>query len=331
MTVLYDVQGPRARRKVWIVSIIAVVLVLIGLYFFVYLPLEQNGQFTAKKWDPVINPTNKQFPQVWQRLGAGLWATASAAVFAIAASLVCGSALAVLRLQLQTARRLQFAGQSPPVALLLRALTNTLNGITRVFVEVFRGLPVVITILFVARILPEWGIDVATLWYLVIGLTLYNSVVIAEILRSGMTGLPGGQREAAAALGLSPLTTIRLILLPQAYRIMLPAIISQIIVIFKDTSLGVLVAYQDLLNVAGQVKTVLSNPIQIYAAIAVIYLLINYTLSKVAVYAQRRIARGRRTPAGAGPVLPSTVMDAATDATMDQAIRAETGGPPSRP
>jgi glutamate transport system permease protein len=308
VSVLYDVPGPRARRLTWIVSVLAGLVVLAGLYFLVYRPLDANGQFAAKKWEAILDPSNRQFPQVWQRLGTGLRATAVAAVLAIATSLLVGSALAVLRLRLQTARQLRYAGQRPPVALLLRVLTAGLTGLTRVFVEFFRGLPVVITIFFVAKILPEWGVDFDTLWYLVIGLSLYNSVVIAEILRSGMSGLPGGQREAAVALGLSPLATIRLILLPQAYRIMLPALISQLVVIFKDTSLATLISYEDLLAVANQVKTVLSNPIQIYATIAVIYVLINYALSKLAGYAQRRIARGRRTPAGAHTTPPPSTM-----------------------
>ncbi len=183
-----------------------------------------------------------------------------------------------------------------------------LNAVTRLFVEFFRGLPVLITIFFVARALPDLlGVDFDTLWYLVIGLALYNSVVIAEILRSGMSGLPGGQREAASALGLSSFQTIRLILLPQAFRIMLPALISQIVVIFKDTSLATLIAYEDLLAVGFQVFNFLNNPIQVLVVIAVIFIVINYALSKLAEYLQRRIARGRRTlgPAPAPP--PSTM------------------------
>src|SRR6185295_687902 len=82
--------------------------------------------------------------------------------------------------------------------------------------------------------------------YLVIGLTIYNMVVIAEILRSGVEGLPQGQGEAAASLGLSQLRTVRMILLPQAVRIMLPALISQLVVVLKDTSLGFIISYEEL-------------------------------------------------------------------------------------
>ena len=159
----------------------------------------------------------------------------------------------------------------------------------------------VITIFFVARLLPEFGFDFDTLWYLVIGLTIYNGVVIAEILRSGMTGLPGGQREAASALGFSSLKTIRLILLPQAFRVMLPALISQLVVVLKDTSLGFLISYEDLLQITTQAINNLNNPIQLYAAIGVIFILINYTLSKLAIYTQRSLARGRKSLGGPAP------------------------------
>jgi glutamate transport system permease protein len=306
-SVLYDEPGPRTRRVTLIVSIVAAMLVIVGIYYFVYLPLDDYGQFTAKKWDPLLNPSDKSFPLVWKRIGVGLQATVIAAVLAIIMSLAFGSALAVARLQLQSARQLHYVNQSPPVAMLLRVLTVVLNSITRVFVEFFRGLPVLITIYLVARALPEFGVDFDTLWYLVIGLALYNSVVIAEILRSGMSGLPGGQHEAASALGLSSFKTIRLILLPQSFRIMLPALISQIVVIFKDTSLATLISYEDLLAVGFQIFNALNNPIQVLTVIAVIYVVINYALSKLAVYLQRRIARGRRFP-GVAPAPPPSAM-----------------------
>jgi glutamate transport system permease protein len=132
----------------------------------------------------------------------------------------------------------------------------------------------------------------------VIGLTIYNMVVLAEILRSGMEGLPVGQREAAASIGLAPLQTTRMILLPQAVRIMLPSLISQLVVVLKDTSLGFIVSYEDLLNVAKTAIQSLSNPIQMYFSVGLIYIVINYSLSRLARYTQARLARGHRTIEG---------------------------------
>jgi glutamate transport system permease protein len=176
-------------------------------------------------------------------------------------------------------------------------------------VEVFRGTPVVITIVFAWLGLPALGIQFDNLlWYLVIGLTVYNSVVIGEILRSGMEGLPGGQGEAAAAIGFSPFQTTRLVLLPQAFRIMLPALISQLVVVLKDTSLGFIIGYEEVLRVSGQAIQILNNPLQMYATVGVIYILINYALSKLAAYTQRRLARARKTQGLAGSDKASTTL-----------------------
>ncbi|MFK3980375.1 amino acid ABC transporter permease [Micromonospora sp. NPDC050397] len=305
-SVLYDAPGPRARRVTLIGSVIAVVGIAAFVYFLVYLPLDEKGQFTMEKWGPLVDPGNELFSLVWARLREGFVATLIAAALAIVAALLFGTALAILRIQLKALRDRRFVGLSAPVAVVLRALSWLLNTISRFFVEIFRGLPVVITIFFVASALPELGVDLGNLlWYLVIGLTIYNGVVIGEILRSGMEGLPGGQREAAQAVGLSSFQTTRMILLPQAFRIMLPALISQLVVVFKDTSLGFIIGYEEVLRVSSFVIQNLENPIQVYAVVGTIYILVNYLLSKVAEYTQRRMARGRRTRGlGAAKVAP---------------------------
>jgi glutamate transport system permease protein len=296
-SVLYDNPGPRTRRLIIIGSIVFGILAVLGLYFFVYKPLDENGQFAAELWAPLLDPSNESFDQVWQRIGEGFANTLIAAGMAIVASVIFGTALAVLRFRLY---ELAHGGRGSTASRrTMLGLGRALNLLTKVFVEFFRGLPVVITIFFVARALPEYGIDLSARMFLVIGLTLYNMVVIGEILRSGMANLPRGQKEAADAMGLSGLQTVLLILLPQAFRIMLPALISQVVVVLKDTSLGFIIGYEEALRVGGQIIQVLGNPIQTYTVIAVIYISINYAISKLAQYMQRRIARGRKTPPGA--------------------------------
>jgi glutamate transport system permease protein len=296
-SVLYDVPGPRARRLTIIFSVVAALAVAAVAYFFVYRPLADQGQFSMEKWGPLIDPGNENFSLLWDRIRDGFVKTLTAAGLAIAASLVLGTALAVLRVQLKELRRRRFASAGGVGAAVLRGLTWALNAITRLCVEVFRGTPVVITLVFVWLGLPVMGIDFDNvLWYLVIGLTIYNMVVIAEILRSGMEGLPGGQSEAASALGLTSFQAIRMILLPQAFRIMLPALISQLVVVLKDTSLGFIISYEEILRITNQVIQVLNNPIQMYVVIGGIYIVVNYALSKLAAYTQRRLARGRKTP-----------------------------------
>ncbi|MBM0238294.1 amino acid ABC transporter permease [Micromonospora sp. ATA32] len=307
-SVLYDVPGPRQRRITLITSVITSVVLLVGAYFLIYRPLDDKGQFTMELWGPLVDPSNENFTQVWERIGLGFRHTLTAAALAIVASLAVGTLLAVLRIQLKSLTRRRFSGLATPLAYLLRGLSALLSVVTRVCVEVFRGLPVVLTIFFVARGFPEFGISFDSLWYLVIGLTIYNSVVIAEILRSGMEGLPGGQAEAAAAIGLAPMQTTRMILLPQAFRIMLPALISQLVVVLKDTSLGFIISYEETLNIGKQLIGVLNNPIQVYLVIAVLFIAVNYSLSKLAQYLQRRLSRGRKTAGIPAQNLPSAAL-----------------------
>jgi glutamate transport system permease protein len=306
--VLYDVPGPRTRRVTLIVSVLAGLLLLAAGYWLVYRPLSAQGELSMDKWGPLVDPGSELFPQVWRRLAEGLRATLLAAVFAILCSLLAGTLLAVLRRQLGQARSRRYAGLARPVGLAVRGLAAGLSGLTRVFVEVFRGAPVVITIFFVWRVLPELGLRPPDLslpglplpslmWSLVIGLTLYNGVVIGEILRSGMQGLPRGQSEAAQAIGLTPLQTTVRILLPQAFRIMLPALISQLVVVLKDTALGFIITYPEVMRIANLLaeNPQLRNPLQMYAVVGAVFIVVNYGLSRLAVYVERRVARGGRS------------------------------------
>ena len=308
---LYDAPGPRARRITIISSIAVGVLVLIGAYFLVYKPLDARGEFDMDKWAALIDPTDSDFAALWGRIWDGFQATIIAAALAVLGSLVFGTLLAIARVWLKSASRRKYVGFPGPVAVLLRVLMIALDALSRIFVEVLRGLPVVITIVFVWLGLPSLGVELGNLlWYLVLGLVLYNTVVIAEIIRSGMEGLPVGQREAAEAVGLSSGQTIRMILLPQAFRIMLPALISQLVVVLKDTSLGFIIGYEEILRVTSQIVQILDNQIQMYVVVGLIYILINYGLSKLAGYVQRRLARGRKTRNLPPVTEPSTAITA---------------------
>jgi len=277
-SVLYDAPGPRARRRAALGGAFATVvgLILIGL---VIKRLADAGQFSGELWGPIVNPSNESFAPVWTLLAKGVLATLTAAALAITFSLIIGGLVGVARMMLGRRARM------PVVAL----------------IELLRGLPVVITIYFASRVLPELGVDLsgmpgeAGLWYLVIGLTAYNCVIIAEIIRAGVASLPGGQREAALAIGLTPGAAMRLVLLPQAIRVMLPALISQLVVILKDTSLAaVLALYTELLRQGNLIALNLHNPIQILSVVAAIFILINYSLSRLATWVDQRSVRTTR-------------------------------------
>ena len=273
--VLYDAPGPRARRRAWIGGAIATVALLL-LIALVVKRLADQGQFDGKLWGPIVNPSDENFRLVWQLLGRGVLATLTAAVLAIAFSLVIGTVIGVARMMLGRWSRLPIVG----------------------LIDLLRGLPVVITIYFASRVLPELGVNLTGmpggqgLWFLVIGLTAYNSVVIAEIIRAGVASLPRGQNEAALAVGLTPGASMRLVLLPQAVRVMLPALISQIVVILKDTSLAaVLGLYTELLRQGNLIALNLDNPIQILSVVGVIFILINYGLGRLATWVDQRSMR----------------------------------------
>ena len=296
-SVLYDIPGPRARRRALIGSLIATAL-LIVVFVVVVRRLNDQDQFSMEKWGPLIDPSNEDFQQVWKNLGAGLRSTVIAAVLAITLSLAIGTVIGVARMMTSGLARL------PLVTL----------------IELLRGLPVIVTIYIAYRVLPDLGLDVSPLpgpdglWFLVIGLVLYNSVIIAEILRAGVASLPRGQREAGLANGLTNLQTMRIVLLPQAFRTMLPALISQLIVILKDTSLAALIGlYTELLRSGRDIIGVLKNPLQTLFIVAIIFIALNFALSRLAVYLERRLARGRAygttgPPAGQGAGLESGVL-----------------------
>jgi glutamate transport system permease protein len=164
-------------------------------------------------------------------------------------------------------------------------------------VEFFRALPLVLLIFFAFLGLPELGIEIGAFGALVIGLTLYNGSVLAEIFRAGINAVPRGQREAAYSLGLRKGAVTRLILVPQAVRIMLPTIISQLVVLLKDSALGFIVAYPELLRSGRRIYTNIGNVIPTAIVIAAIYIVINLALSALATFLesrQRGVRRRRR-------------------------------------
>jgi glutamate transport system permease protein len=262
--VLYDTVGPRGRRRILVGSVAGVVLVAVVVGAAVA-RLAAKGRFDPELWRVLTQG------DVQRLLADGLTATLRAAAFAMVLSMAVGGLLAIGRLS----RRRWLA---MPVG---------------AWVELFRGLPLLLLILFLFLGLPAVGVTVSTFWALVAGLTLYNSAVIGEIFRAGILSLPKGQTEAAYAIGLRRGQTLRLILVPQAVRLMLPALISQAVTLLKDTSLGFVIAYAELLRVGRNAVEFLggSYSIPIYTAIAVVYIAVNASLSFLARWLDRRTRR----------------------------------------
>jgi glutamate transport system permease protein len=281
--VLYDAQGPKARRRTAIGTVLAL-LALAGLGYIVVERLVERDQFSMEKWGPLIDPGDENFDAVWRLFGEGVVNTLRAAAIAMVLSVVLGTLIAVARLSAGRVGRIPLVG----------------------FVELFRGLPVVVLVYFGVRVLPDVGVDLRDLpggqelWGLVIGLTAYNMVIFAEVVRAGVSSLPRGQSEAALATGLTRGQTMRIVLLPQAFRVMLPAIISQLVVVLKDTSLVTFIAnYDELLSQGESIRRNLDNPIQTFVVIALMYIAINYLLGRLAQFIQKRQARAGRSAAKA--------------------------------
>ncbi|MCI2421875.1 amino acid ABC transporter permease [Saccharopolyspora sp. K220] len=270
-SVLYEAPGPVAKRRSLLSSLVVGAL-LLAVVAWVLVVLGAQGQLTAEKWAPLLDPTNDTFGPVWNLLGEGLVGTLTAAVLAMVFSLVIGTLLAMTRIVSAPWYRWGVVG----------------------VVELLRGVPVVIAVFYAFRVLPSLGLELSPLWFLVIGLTAYNSVIIAEVVRAGILALPKGQSEAAYAIGLRRSQVMASVLLPQAFRAMLPALISQLVVILKDTSLGFIVAYVDVVRQAQVIIQNLNNPIQTYFVVAVLFILINYALGRLAIYTERRLSRARK-------------------------------------
>jgi glutamate transport system permease protein len=267
---LYDAPGPRTRRRILIGSVVG--LAVIGLLvLFVVDRLEETGQLRRIFWEPFTRSGVQRI--LWN----GLKATLRASAVALVLALLLGVVLAVGRLS----DRLVFRTAASAVVLL------------------FRSLPLVLLIFFAFLGLPRLGIDIGPFGALVIGLTLYNGSVLAEIFRAGIVAVPRGQVEAAASIGLRKHQVMRLIQIPQAVRTMLPAIVSQMVVLLKDSALGFIVAYPELLRSGRRIYTNIGNVIPTAIVIAAIYITINLALTALATWLERR-QRGGRGSAPAG-------------------------------
>jgi glutamate transport system permease protein len=273
---LFDEPGPRGRRRILVGSVLATVVVLLPLVAFVVWRLEETGQLRSAYWEPFGGAG------VQRILFRGLVATLKAAGLALVLALPLGVVLGV--------------GQLSP-RWVWRSLSTTL-------VQLFRAIPLVLLIFFAFLGLPRLGVDIGPFGALVLGLTLYNGSVFAEIVRAGIRSVPRGQVEAGLAIGLSRSAITRLVELPQAVRTMLPALVSQMVVLVKDSALGFIVAYPELLRSGRRIYTNVGNVIPTAIVVAAIYIAINLALTALAGWLERRQRGGVRLRRRGGPEQP---------------------------
>jgi glutamate transport system permease protein len=290
--VFADALGPRARRRVLIASVVAAAAVAAFVVLAVR-RLDANGQLEADRWRPFT-----EWPVMRFFLG-GLVNTVRAAGTAMVLAIGVGGLIALARLA--RGRPLRWLGSA--------------------YVEFFRGLPLYVLILFCGFGLPRLDVRFDTFWYLVIALTIYNSSILAEIFRAGILSLDRGQSEAAYSIGLGYWQAMAFVVVPQAVRRMVPAIVSQLVTLLKDTSLGSLIFYEELLR-RGRINAEFTQQtLPSLVLVTVFYIAVNSTLSLVAT----RLEARQRRRYGAGRIDVAGLEDLAVTTAKGGAMIGEQG------
>lgn len=271
-SVLFDAPGPRARvRNATLTAVTAVVAALV--FVFVIWQLWAKNQLTSEKWAPFLTAN------LWKTFVLpGVQGTLTAAAVSIVLALALGLALGVGRL-----------APIPPI-----------RWVCTVIIEFFRAVPVLIMMIFAYFFYAAYDVFESkhlALAGVITGLTLYNGSVIAEIVRAGVHSLPRGQSEAAASLGLSWWQTMRLVQLPQAITAMLPVLVSQLVVVLKDTAIGYQITFVEMVRQGTVIGSSYGNYLPALIVIAILMISVNFALSALATRIERRLRRSSRGPA----------------------------------
>lgn len=259
-SVLFDAPGPKTVARHRIYSVISVVA-LLALVAYAFWALYDAGQLEYELWEPFVTPEYIEFILV-----DGLIETLKMAFFSIIFAVVFGLVFGVAKLS-------DRAWVRWPAWLV---------------VEFFRAVPVLLLMVFAFFLLAIGNGPLTSFWCVVIALTLYNGSVLAEVFRAGINAVPRGQAEAAYAIGMRKSQVMTSVLLPQAVKIMLPAIISQMVVALKDTSLGYYILAPGLTAVGKPIYLEFSNQVPTAIVITGIYVAVNLVLTWIATIVQKR-------------------------------------------
>ncbi|MEX0804672.1 MAG: amino acid ABC transporter permease [Candidatus Binatia bacterium] len=173
------------------------------------------------------------------------------------------------------------------------AQARWIRFLATLYVEFFRGVPLVMVIFWFWFIIPNLlGVSLPEYGVALTAFVVFEAAYVGEIVRAGIQSVARGQVEAAAATGLSHTHTLRHIVLPQALRNMIPALVTQFIVLLKDTSLASIIGYIDLTKAAQIVNNREIRPFELYLFIAVVYWLCSYGMSRYAGSLERRLSAG---------------------------------------
>ncbi|MBQ8963970.1 MAG: amino acid ABC transporter permease [Clostridia bacterium] len=259
---LYEAPGPRTRRRIALFTVLALLGLGLGL-FLVIRRFALAGQLQARYWELFTAWST------WRFLGQGLLTTMEAALTGSAIAIALGFVL--MRGKLRRNR-------------LLRACATAV-------IEFTRGVPTLLLIYFVFLVLPRMGVQLGAFWRITLPCAISACGVIAEAMRSGVNAVPKGQTEAALSLGLSELRVFYQVVFPQAIRFVVPTLVSELVIVLKDTTFAYVVSCADLMQNAKVLITNHDALLSVYLVVAVIYILINYALNKLSDYLARRSNR----------------------------------------
>lgn len=271
-SVLYDTPGPRAKRRNVLLSVVFTLLLAL-LLWWVWRTMDDKGQLEWDLWQPFTTG------EAWTTyLLPGLGNTLKAAAIAMVIALPLGAVFGIARMSDHA----------------------WVRGAAGTVVEFFRAIPVLLLMLFANELYVRSSLNISSeerpLYAVVTGLVLYNASVLAEVVRAGILSLPRGQTEAAYAVGLRKGQTMTSILLPQAVTAMLPAIVSQLVVIVKDTALGgVMLGFTELLNGRQTLAANYANVIPSFIVVAIIYIVVNFILTSFASWLEQRLRRSKKS------------------------------------
>ncbi|RVU96962.1 amino acid ABC transporter permease [Coriobacteriales bacterium OH1046] len=256
---LYEAPGPKMRKRIVAGTCAALMLIAIGLALVVR-QFYVTGQLEPRYWALFARGTT------WSFLAQGFLGTLRVAVTAGALALVLGLVLMLGRI----------------------SEIGWLSMASRLIIDFFRGVPSLLLIYFFFLVIPKYGIRMPSFWMITLPVALAASGVLAEVFRAGVNAVPAGQTEAALSLGMGDAKIMAKIILPQALRIVIPSLVSQLVVVVKDTTVAYVVSYPDLMQNARVLISNYDALVSMYFVVAIIYIIVNFAINQLSIHLAHR-------------------------------------------
>jgi glutamate transport system permease protein len=267
---LYEPPGPKTRKCIAAATAVSLA-VLAALVAGVIWQFYRTGQLNAKYWSFLARWTT------WRFLGRGIAGTLEVALTSGCLAFALGFLFMLGRISTRKA----------------------VQKISTMLVEFTRGVPTLLFIYFFFLVVPQLGIALPSFWKIAAPVAISASGTVAEVLRSGVNAVAKGQTEAALSLGMSR-RSVFLKVFPQAFRYVIPALLSDLVIVVKDTTFAYVVNFPDLMQNARVLISNYDALLSVYLIVAVIYILINYLLNKASAILSGHENSFRKAPRPAG-------------------------------